>query len=78
MTPDEVERFHEVILETLTESGLIAEFDRLKGTNLRLLGSPLDTQVDIGSGRLAHDVQLFVLFVHQCVWSRLKDVGASK
>lgn len=77
IAPEDIERFHEVVLETLTHPGLLAEFDRLKGTNLRLLGSPINIHVDIGSGRLANDVQKFVIFVHQCVWSRLKD-GAGK
>lgn len=55
----------------LADPSLVAEFDRLNGTNLRLRGTGLDVQIDLASGRFDHDLALFVTFVHEHVYSRV-------
>jgi len=48
---------------TAANKELIANFDRLRGTNLSLCGSPLELAIDKASGRLEHDLMLFLEFV---------------
>lgn len=64
--------FPECVRECAANRELLAEFDRLKGTNLSLRGTGLDLQIDIHSGRLEQDVQEFVYFVEDVVWNRLQ------
>jgi hypothetical protein len=55
----------------LTDPDLIEQYDRLRGTNLGLNGSPLDLMVDATTGRSEADVAGFLAFVKDCVWDRL-------
>lgn len=64
--------FNECVLECAKDKVLVAEFDRLRGTNLSLRGTGLDVQIDVASGRLEQDVAQFVQFVKDCIWDRLK------
>ena len=50
---------------------MVRQFDRLRGTNLSLRGSALDLAVDEATGRLRHDLALWVAFVYDAVWLRL-------
>lgn len=50
---------------------LVAEFDRQHGTNLTMRGTGLDLQIDLACGRLEHDLQQFVAFVHETIATRV-------
>lgn len=50
---------------------LVAEFDRMHGTNLSLRGSGLDLRIDLACGRPEGDVAQFVAFIHETVASRV-------
>lgn len=63
--------FSECVLECTKNKELIAEFDRLNGTNLSLRGSNLDLQIDIACGRMEQEIPKFLTFVKECVWDRL-------
>lgn len=47
----------------LASPEFLAEFDRLRGTNLRLRGTALDLKIDVASGRLKRDAALLVEFL---------------
>ncbi len=64
--------FDQCVIECIRNRELVAEFDRLQGTNLSLRGNWLDLQIDLACGRLEDDVQLFVYFVEDVVWNRLQ------
>lgn len=51
---------------------LLAEFDRLKGTNLCLKGTALELQIDRASGRPKHDADLFVEFLKEIIVGRIQ------
>lgn len=55
----------------LAEPALVAEFDRMHGTNLSLRGSGLDLKIDLACSRPEGDVAMFVRFVHECVALRV-------
>jgi hypothetical protein len=63
--------FEQCVRESFTNKDLVAEFDRLKGTNVSMRGTGLDLYIDLCSGRLEHDVAEFVKFVKECVWDRM-------
>jgi hypothetical protein len=50
---------------------LLAEFDRLTGSNLSLRGTAFELQIDFASGRFEPEMEKFVEFVKDCVWDRL-------
>ncbi|MFA4971144.1 MAG: hypothetical protein WC683_00930 [bacterium] len=58
---------------------LVAEFDRLNGTNLGRRGSGMELAIDDATGRADEDLRRFVAFVEECVVERLcgprPDVG---
>jgi hypothetical protein len=57
------------------EPELIAEFDRLSGTNLARCGTPLDLMVDDATGRTDDAMAQFVHFVWEAIYSRLPDAA---
>lgn len=59
------------LLESIKNKELVKEFDRLRGTNLSQIGSPIDLIIDKSTGRLEHDFNLFVEFVRECIYERL-------
>lgn len=63
--------FKECVDECLKDRELIAEFDRLTGSNLSLKGSNLDVQIDLASGRYPLELRKFFQFVHDVVWTRV-------
>lgn len=65
--------FSECVTTAFSTKELVAEFDRLGGTNLLLQGTPLDVEIDWASGRVHRELQLFIEFVRDCIWDRLPD-----
>jgi len=63
--------FLDVLSECARMPELVAEFDRLAGTNLSFRGSALDLKIDEATGRLDDDLRKFIAFVWDCVWCRL-------
>ena len=63
--------FYGCLMECARNQELIKEFDRLRGTNLSLRGSPIEIEIDKSTGKLDSDLKLFVDFVWECVWRRL-------
>lgn len=63
--------FEECLLECGKNAEMVKQFDRLRGTNLQLKGSPLELAVDDASGRLQSDVTLFSAFVYEYIWLSL-------
>jgi len=63
--------FRACLVEAVREPGLVAEYDRVRGTNLSLRGSALELAVDKASGRLDEEVAGFVEFVREWVYERI-------
>lgn len=63
--------FADCCRESFNNRELLAEFDRLKGTNLSLRGTAFELQIDFASGRFEGEMEQFVEFVKECIWSRL-------
>ena len=70
--------FYQVLMRCAVEPELIANYDRLNGTNLSLKGSRLDRMIDESTGRLDSELAGFIEFVYDCVWLRLprEAIGA--
>ncbi len=51
---------------------MVAEFDRLNGTNLLQKGPPLVKAIDLATGKLADDIRLFLAFC-QDTYDRLPN-----
>lgn len=64
----------EVILSDKTKQldNLKLSFDKLFNANISLKGSPLDTSIDISSGRFEAESLKFFYFIHETVFLRLK------
>lgn len=54
----------------ISKKELLVEFDRLNSTNLSMSGTGLDIMIDKSTGRLEHDVALFVDFC-KLLWERI-------
>lgn len=63
--------FARCLAACLANRELVENYDRLRGTNVGLRGSPLELMVDDATGRLESDVAGFLAFVEDCVWDRL-------
>ncbi len=50
---------------------LVAEYDRLSGTNLSRRGTPLDLMIDDAVGRQEKEMHGFVEFVRECIYERI-------
>lgn len=55
----------------LARPELVAEFDRMHGTNLSMRGSGLDLGIDLACNRPEGDVARFIAFIHESVASRV-------
>jgi len=60
--------FAEVVQVAAANKELVAQYDRLSGTNLSLRGSPIEVQIDLATGRIKSEVPGFVEFVHETIW----------
>lgn len=60
--------FEQFLLQCADNHELIANFDRLHGTNLLLKGKVIEVMVDKASGRLDSDVEKFVEFIYENIW----------
>lgn len=63
--------FEQVLQQSAGNKELVAQFDRLTGSNLSLKGSPIDVAIDKASGRTNADLAAFVAFVFEFVWLTL-------
>lgn len=63
--------FEGVLRHCLANAALVAEFDRLTTSNLRLAGAPVNVAVDLHSGRTDAELRRFAGFVKDVVWDRL-------
>lgn len=68
--------FLQCLREAAHNKALIAEYDRLNGTNLSMQGSHLDLAIDEASGRQSKEIEGFVGFVYDCIYLRLPDTEA--
>jgi hypothetical protein len=74
MTPPKLDRpttFAECVLLAYDTPDFVAEFDRLRGSNLSCQGTALELMIDASSGRRTSDLVAFVEFVKDYVWDRL-------
>jgi hypothetical protein len=60
--------FIQCLDEALRTPELLAQFDRLHGTNLSMRGHPLEIEIDKSSGRLDKDFREFAEFVWKFVF----------
>ena len=69
--PADAIAFEGVLRHCLADAALVAEFDRLTHSNLRLAGAPVNIAIDLQSGRTAAELRRFAGFVKDVVWDRL-------
>ena len=62
--------FAECLAHCAGHQELIANFDRLAGSNLSLRGSGLDLAIDQTTGRLDAEIEAFIEFCWECVFLR--------
>ena len=63
--------FLDCLMMAAQNGSLLREFDRRRGTNLSLQGAPIEIAVDEASGRLNHDLKLFIEFVWNDIFLRM-------
>ena len=63
--------FEAVLRECLANDDLVAQFDRLTSSNLRLVRAPVNLAVDLATGRTDSELRQFAAFVKDVVWDRL-------
>ena len=78
MTPEIVAiimqpNFAEVLDYCAADPVLVREFDRLWGFDLSRRGTPIDLAVDDATGRTKDGCKEFILFVNECVYSRIVE-----
>jgi hypothetical protein len=69
--------FNECVLYCAGSRGLVAQFDRLTGSNLCMRGTPVDLMVDEATGRQREELVRFMAFVFECIWTRLPEEAFS-
>lgn len=69
--PADAIAFEGLLRHCLADAALVAEFDRLTHSNLRLAGAPVNVAIDLHSGRTAAELRRFAGFVKDVVWDRL-------
>jgi hypothetical protein len=70
VTPKELSAFREFANLCINNHQLLAEFDRLNGTNLCGHGTPIQLAVDHATNRLEHEAAKFLEFVLD-LWERM-------
>jgi hypothetical protein len=63
--------FMQCLTECANNKELVKEFDRLADCNLSFDGTPIDLMIDQATGKLADDLQKFIEFVWDCVYTRI-------
>lgn len=63
--------FFECLKRAAANRELVEQFDRLRGTNLSLKGSPIERMIDSATGKLDDDLGKFVDFVREYIYERL-------
>ncbi len=61
----------QICKQCLEDKDLVANFDRLRGTNLSGKGSLIERQIDVASGRQENDLKLFAQFIVEFVMKRI-------
>lgn len=67
--------FQECVTTCAANPELIANFDRLAGTNLQRKGLPIEVAIDKATGKLDDDLRRFVQFVDEWIWTPLVMEG---
>lgn len=60
--------FEQVLMHCAATPDLVAQFDRLTGSNLARKGAPIDLMVDDATGKTTDDVAAFAEFVREFVY----------
>ncbi len=65
--------FMECALECAKNSEFVSEFDRLMGCSLSAQshGPPIVAMIDDATGKLKHDLAVFMAFVYEVIWTRI-------
>lgn len=70
--------FGDVVLHCAAQPELVANYDRLRGTNLSRRGTDMDLLIDDACKRTESEIPGFVAFVWECVWTRLPPEAFSE
>jgi len=62
--------FYQCIMECAGIPEFISNYDRLRGTNLSCKGHPINVLVDEATGRLQTELEAFIEFVWEYVFTR--------
>jgi|SRR6185312_237051 len=62
-----------VLRTALACPALVAEFDRLAGTDVAARATPMNRAIDVASGRAEADLQRFLAFAKDAIWDRLDN-----
>lgn len=62
--------FLECLKECASNRELISNYDRLRGTNLSLKGTPIELSIDMASGRIEKEMHDFIDFCWEYVFLR--------
>lgn len=63
--------FEDVVATCLENRELVAEYDRLNGTNLSKKLSPIENAIDSATGKREQELLGFIAFVDLVIWSQL-------
>jgi hypothetical protein len=66
--------FENFLFECAKNVDLVAEFDRLQGSNLARRGTTIDLAIDDATGRTTDDARAFIAFAAD-LWARLRSSG---
>ena len=70
-SPAEAAAFADVLRACVADDALVAQFDRLTGSNLLLQGAPINAAIDRSSGRTETQFRRFAGFVYDAIWLRV-------
>ena len=63
----------QIVLEVMHNKEFIKNYDRLRGTNLSLTGSPIELEIDFSSGRMEKEVEGLCRFVMEEIIPRMQE-----
>ena len=70
--------FSQCVNETIENRDFIKEFDRLHGSNLSMVGAPIDLMIDKSTGRTKSDDEEFLSFFFKYFYSPVYNGGLIK